>query len=519
MGCGCGNSNCGGGCGNSSSIPLPIDCGARPCSPLADCRAASPGCPTPYYQNTPQCQENHCQQINNYVYNAGIKNDQAFNLPACGAGAVIYSDGLKTLAIGSYLWNPTYGYLKVTAFDYTTGQIVVVNLCNDGNAAVGTNIPACTPFLVTDTPQATSNPNFFPYLAIDFTAPANGDCLTITVTNVNGLVVGNQVTIGTGTYTLNSIVSPTSINICNNGLGITPGTPVIAKDVAGNYQYPIGLIAVNPCGNGVVASGVVLVCNGGGAKPLDGAAAGNLLTLIDPALNTAGFANPCSATPIASGSIMACNGAGGIAPILGNAVNNVLQVTGGNVAAFQDISCGDYKNSKVSRTTNASGSANIVDAAGGLHSLITTCTPAVLTNLSSCRSMQVVSVITYTIDFSLVTVEASNASLANYIAGDYYYAFTVSFYIDRGDGSGSTLIKTYTVSGMHHQAPGDIAASRLLRDFRSFTYEDLIPIAPGATFAFPIAQVVVTGLAPAPATGAQLDASALIRIATLGVAI
>jgi hypothetical protein len=88
-------------------------------------------------------------------------------------------------------------------------------------------------------PVESGQSELFPYVAIDFTAPANGDCIPITVTTINGLSVGDTISIGTGFYTIDSFVSDTVVQICNDGDGILPGTSVIAQDQFGNYQYPI----------------------------------------------------------------------------------------------------------------------------------------------------------------------------------------------------------------------------------------------------------------------------------------
>jgi hypothetical protein len=99
---------------------------------------------------------------------------------------------------------------------------------------------------VTAPPCCQDNPDpSIPFLAVDFTAPADGDCTTITVTSVAGLAEGDEITIGSGIYTLNNIISPTTIEICNNGSGITPGTVVHARNDAGQLQYPI--VSITNC--------------------------------------------------------------------------------------------------------------------------------------------------------------------------------------------------------------------------------------------------------------------------------
>lgn len=256
MGCGCGKPSC------------------RSCGPKSCCgNVSSPTPIQPYCGPTVSCPENHCQEIITQQFAAALKIVNSWNVPNCGGSATLYVSGLISVAVGSFLWNSQYGYFEVVGFDKETNQITVENSCIDGNAPEGTNVPACTYFIVTDAPLEAGgggSPGIFPFVAIDFTAPLVGDCLLITVTNVNGLVVGKNVQIGSGTYRIESIPDGTHIVICNDGLGITPGTAVIAKNAANQYQYPIILIDANPCTNDPVDEGCLVVCKDNIMSPLGG---------------------------------------------------------------------------------------------------------------------------------------------------------------------------------------------------------------------------------------------------------
>jgi hypothetical protein len=238
----------------------------------------------------PACQESHCQQILINTYPLAVKVANPWNVPACDETAILIIPDATQALVGSYLWNPIYGYFEITGFNSTTKQLTVINNCNAGNATEGTAVPECALFVVTDEPSESSGPSStYPYVAIDFTAPANGDCLLITVTNVNGLVTGKNITIGTGTYRISAINSATTITICNDGTGITPGTSVIAKNGAGQYQYPITLVDSNPCTNPEVTTGSVVVCKDDIMQPLTGAAVGSVLVLQDTATGEAKY--------------------------------------------------------------------------------------------------------------------------------------------------------------------------------------------------------------------------------------
>lgn len=247
--------------------------------------APSPGCIP-----APSCEQDHCNTVIKQQFFATLKVLNSWNIPACGGSAILSVPGLANILVGSYLWNTLYGYFEVISFNPTNGQVTIKNNCNDGNQPSGTQVPACTDFVVTPPPVTASGSSgqtsLFPYVAIDFTAPpvcpAIGCCITITLTTVNGLQVGKNVQIGSGVYSVSSISSPTLITICNDGAGITPGTPVIALNSVGQFQYPVILIDANPCTIPPVDEGTLLVCNTNIVTPLTGDIEGSVPVLQDP---------------------------------------------------------------------------------------------------------------------------------------------------------------------------------------------------------------------------------------------
>lgn len=270
-------------------------CGQCDCNPCkcktSCCQEVVPSTPSPFYNEASVCVQDHnsCTVINKFA--ASVKVANAFNMPDCDQSAELNIPGLKDITIGSYLWNAGVGYLQVVSFNAFDEIVTVQNNCNTGNASPGTTVPVCTLFTVTDPPSESGggpSPTGI-FVAIDFTAPDVGDCLLITVTGVDGLAVGKDVAIGSGVYRLQAINSSTTITICNDGDGITPGSPVIARNGAGQYQYPITLIDVNACTNEPVAQGALLVCADGISQPLDGTAAGQVPVLVDPDTNYVEF--------------------------------------------------------------------------------------------------------------------------------------------------------------------------------------------------------------------------------------
>lgn len=158
-------------CPNEGGGTLTPTCG---CSQDCGCSTS-----TPYYANPQSCQESHKQVLIQNQYVTGVTTSSSFVMPACQAEAVAIFPGLQLINIGVYLWNPTYGYLKVTEFDYQNSSIRLLNECQIGNIAAGTVIPSCTVFTVVDTPPQTLTPvqceDFSPVSVGALVVCANGD--------------------------------------------------------------------------------------------------------------------------------------------------------------------------------------------------------------------------------------------------------------------------------------------------------------------------------------------------------
>lgn len=219
------------------------------CSKCSSDKCSCPtACGSAYYNQADICEEDNCQKIYVNGFYFAICTESSWNIPVCGQTAILSVPGVQRVSIGSYIWHTAYGYYQIVSIDVAKGQIGIVNNCTIGNAPPGTQIPACTCFTITTNPIDVPGASFlFPYLALDFTAPADGNCVDITVTNINGLASGDIISIGTGLYTIDSFGSDTVVRICNTGEGILPGTPVVAKDSGGNFVYPINVVS-NCCG-------------------------------------------------------------------------------------------------------------------------------------------------------------------------------------------------------------------------------------------------------------------------------
>lgn len=257
------------------------------CSSSCGCETLLPATPTPYYaEGVGSCEQDNTQKIYIQSFYTSIKTSSVWNIPACGETAVLVFPNLKGILAGASLWSSAYGYFAVEQFNATTSEVTIRNNCILGNAPVGVTVPACTEFIIAP-PSCCSGGEgqdslLFPYVAVDFTAPADATCILITVTSVNGLGVGKLIQIGSGTYRIDSISSSENITICNDGSGIIAGTPVIAKNLAGDYQYPIIQLDTNPCTNDTVVEGSLIACNAGAMAPLTGSVIGMIPVLQDP---------------------------------------------------------------------------------------------------------------------------------------------------------------------------------------------------------------------------------------------
>lgn len=264
MGCTVCGSNASCGCGFNQgqqavlTNPLCADSSRGSC-----CQPVVCATPKPFYNCAPVCEQSHQQNIYIQQFSADIKVGDSWNVPACGLTAAITVVGLKAIVVGSYIWNPGFGYFEITAFNSGIGQITITNHCTVGNATAGTNVPACTEFTVTVPPTGLT-PSTETCVAIDFTAPANGDCIDITLTNTNNIQAGDIIQIGSGFYFLSTVKPNDIVTICNTGDGITPGTSVIALDANGNFQYCISIISENPCGRTPQTELAILGCDGDG---------------------------------------------------------------------------------------------------------------------------------------------------------------------------------------------------------------------------------------------------------------
>lgn len=270
MTCNCGNNRCLG-----TSVG---SCGG-------DCSCSCSATEKPYYLNAPACQENHSDTVYQVRYAAALKsiNDTAV---AAEGNFTLRIPGIEQIQIGSYLWNVQIGYLRVVGFDRLNETVTVANT----TGVPGTLIPSCTLWNVEDREIGAAADTNVPYLAYDFTAPAIGDCLLITVTTTVGLSVGGVVQFGGGPrYSLSAINSSETITICNQGDGAPEGAIMVAKNDAGEYITSVVMVSQNPCGSPVETTGALVVCKDGALTTLDAPTVGAVPVVINSETNQVQF--------------------------------------------------------------------------------------------------------------------------------------------------------------------------------------------------------------------------------------
>jgi len=180
------------------------NCGStRSCTCVTTCSGITSAVPS--YRQADVCKEDHSQKIYQAQFFFSICPNSSWNVPLCGQTAILNMPGIQGVTVGSYMWHPTYGYFEITSIDATTGQLGVTNNCHDGNATVGTQIPACTCFTVTVPPSGTDLTSQV-CVAVSFTAPEEGVPTDITLTGTTGVEQSDTIQIGIHmTYTYSNI--------------------------------------------------------------------------------------------------------------------------------------------------------------------------------------------------------------------------------------------------------------------------------------------------------------------------
>lgn len=113
------------------------------------CDDASAGCSTCVPETS--C-EGHGSSTLIKNFDATVKVANSWIVPNCGGSAVLSIVCLSQILVGSYLWNPNYGYFKVVSYNSVTNKVTVQNDCIVGNTIPGTPVIAGSLFVISDSP-------------------------------------------------------------------------------------------------------------------------------------------------------------------------------------------------------------------------------------------------------------------------------------------------------------------------------------------------------------------------------
>lgn len=150
----------------------------------SSCKNTSSSCKSCSSPCTKACGVCVCPQCTAVCTALVVSN--SWNVPACGAEAVLSIPGLTTVLIGAYIYNPTYGRFRITAFDSVNQQVTVINECLSGNAAPGTVVPALTSFIFSAPPSSGDATNIS-----SWSIPTCDNTATIETAGLTNVVIGS----------------------------------------------------------------------------------------------------------------------------------------------------------------------------------------------------------------------------------------------------------------------------------------------------------------------------------------
>lgn len=154
----------------------------------------------------------------------------SWNMPACGSSAILAVDGLTSVLVGAYVYNPDVGYLRITGFNSLNGQITVENECIDGNIEPGATIPADTEFIFASAPSTAATT-----ILSSWVVPACSASVVVTISGRSSIVIGSYIyTPAFGWFQITAFDPDTNLltikNNCSTG-NAAAGTAVVAGTV------------------------------------------------------------------------------------------------------------------------------------------------------------------------------------------------------------------------------------------------------------------------------------------------
>lgn len=197
------------------------------------------GCTKPKCSTTSTCSCSSCtsSSTNCATVCTALVVSNSWNVPACGASAILSVAGLTTVLIGSYVYSPSYGWFRISAFDSVNAQITVVNDCLSGNASPGSVVPALTTFIFGAPPAYDS---FAFVITNAWAVPACAASVVLDTAGLETVLIGSYIWLsGYGYFRITAFDSInqelTVVNDCTSG-NAAPGTavPTTAEFTFGN---------------------------------------------------------------------------------------------------------------------------------------------------------------------------------------------------------------------------------------------------------------------------------------------
>jgi hypothetical protein len=243
-----------------------INCG---CKSSCSCKTNSPSCGS---YGLEACDDDPVRAI----YNPKIIACRSFNFPACGDTANVYIDpalyDLENLPEGSYLSNGAVGWLEIITYDPDTGILIVRNNCECTQPlSGGDSVAAGTIFILGAKPcipeSSGSGSGDRTYLCSTFFIPALNSRVTVQIgrdgtPDNSEAFVGATVRFQGYPFVVRALIDSDKIEIENTDAA----NPVNREINAGCDCSTIIAVfgdTTNPCENTSIASGKLLVCDGG----------------------------------------------------------------------------------------------------------------------------------------------------------------------------------------------------------------------------------------------------------------
>ena len=107
----------------------------------------------PFYTHPcSEVKEDHARHIILHQYVGCIKISNTWAIPTNDSEVTVRVPAVVDILVGCCLWNPEFGYLRVSAYDKFGQTVTLQRLERSDSAAPGKAVPMCTKFIITPEP-------------------------------------------------------------------------------------------------------------------------------------------------------------------------------------------------------------------------------------------------------------------------------------------------------------------------------------------------------------------------------